>query len=777
MNANIGVEHYVLVLSRRKWLILGCAAVGLAVGWGIGQVLPKAYRSSTLIMVESQKVPENYVKGVVTGTLQDKLGTIRQLVYSRKLLGVVAREFDLVPSQPNGEFSDEKIDGLRKDIEITTTKDQAFSISFSAESAILAMRVTQRLADLFIQENLQHREELVVGATEFLVGELQSAKVELEAKEKVISEFRQAYMGELPGQMEANLRALDRYQSEMTTRSEELNRLKDRLGAVEKAITEYQLSGTTTAGVVVQGRKSRRSGRVNRIKELEQQLASMTASYKDTYPDVVHLREEIAKLKGQPDEPEEMEENGASSTVVMKKNQDPYLRDLVRQQAELQAEVDYAKERLAKLAAQIKVYDSRVENTPAREQQLMMLVRDYDNMQRNYQSLLDKRLNARIAENLEKKQQGEQFRIIDRANLPDRPYKPDTFRIMMAGLVLGCGLGGGVALLFEQLRRGFQDGDEAEQYLGFPILGVISHFTLAYGSGFSKGAKWVARLLPQTHQESSTEANANTAVLGFGGAKQKLAVGSRGSLEAPATDRQPFGGMVSDQLLEEELNLVVKWRPNSIVTEQYRVAATRLALMSSERKTTVLLVTSAVKGEGKTSTSLNLSYVLAQDLGKTVLLVDCDLKHPRVHAYAGVSDEVGLTNVLTDEISVAACIQQLGNLPLWVLSAGQKRRKAVHLHQFEKLEPLLRSLRGKYDFIVLDCPPIFPLADVSVMMSSADIITLVVRAGDTARDLVKKALSSLHSGSQKTVLLSGVQHIDTPAYIRESYYLPSGAKI
>src|SRR4029079_6734969 len=131
------------------------------------------------------------------------------------------------------------------------------------------------------------------------------------------------------------------------------------------------------------------------------------------------------------------------------KTYDPYLRELLRQRSELRLEVISVKERRRRLAEHIRDFENRVEQTPSREQELMILVRDYQNMQKNYQALLDKRLSAHVAENLEKRQKGEQFRILDPANLPSKPEKPNRPLIILFGILGGCGLGVGLAFGLE----------------------------------------------------------------------------------------------------------------------------------------------------------------------------------------------------------------------------------------------------------------------------------------------------------------------------------------
>ncbi len=761
---NYTPHDYLRIFSRRKWLIVSILLTCVASAWALAEFLPKRYKSSTLIVVESQKVPESYVKGVVTGSVQERLGTIRQLVLSRKILTQVIEEVGLASDRQKEDSIDDILENLRKNIEITTSRDEAFSISYRNESPVTAMKVTAKLAELFIQENLRNREQLVESATEFLLGELNTAKEELEAKEKAIAEFKLRYMGELPGQIEANLRALDRLQTEVATRSETLHKLNERLDSIEKAIKEYQATGS--ASIPLPLRSATRSAR---LKEMESRLATLSATYKDTYPDIILLKQEIARLKSLPPESDASDESlPAASGTEQKASNNPVLRELLRQQREVKSEIETTKDTLNRLNAQIKIYETRVENTPVREQQLATLMRDYENLQRNYQALLDKRLNARIAENLERKQQGEQFRVIDRANLPDTPEWPDKFRFLMAGLAIGCGLGFGSAIFLEQLRVAFQDAEEVERILGISVVGTVPDFGLAYGTVFGKWLKSEGHLpLPSPQSEAIASAAQHPTTLQAGWnslapwGKERTPSGKRGGTKG------------AHPRYHHELNFVTKWKPASVAAEQYRVAATRLVLMSGHRKSTVVLVTSTLKGEGKTSSVLNLAYVLAHDLGKSTLAIDCDLKHPKLGSYAGLSEGPGLAEVLRDNVPANSCMQTLNGAPLFLLTGGFVSKYPVQLHQIERLQSLLETFRDQHDFIVLDTPPVYPVADVNMLVNMADVLVLVVRAGNTPRDLTKRALSALTSKQEKekTVLLTGVRSQDVPHYLQEGYYV------
>ncbi|PYX54802.1 MAG: hypothetical protein DMG73_18640, partial [Acidobacteria bacterium] len=150
-----------------------------------------------------------------------------------------------------------------------------------------AMKVTAKLTSQFIEENLKAREQLVEGATEFLEQELRLAKDRLEQQEQSISAFKTKYMGELPQQTDANLHALDRLQSDLIAVNENIHRLTDRQNMIQKSIREYQATGATSAGSTTGvGGPAAIDPIVARLRELERNLATLTAEYKDTYPDI-----------------------------------------------------------------------------------------------------------------------------------------------------------------------------------------------------------------------------------------------------------------------------------------------------------------------------------------------------------------------------------------------------------------------------------------------------------------------------------------------------------
>ena len=773
MSTHVPIEYYLDVLRRRKWVVSGVFVFAVTAAWVTCLVMPKVYKSTTVIVIEQQKIPENYVKGIVTGQPQDRLATIQQFILSRTLLRRVIEQFHLI--QPEGEAGhmDGVIDGMRKNISITTTRDTTFSISFKHGDPAIAQKVTATLASSFIEETTRVREQLVQSANEFLESELDKAKAELETREKAISEFKRDNMGELPQQMEANLRALDRLQLQLLNHNEALSNRNDRLAMIEKAIKEYETTGTLSPESSAAAAKREVGPRSMRFRELQQQLAKLRASYKETYPDVVYLKEELRKLEAMPEDP--VMEPVQTQTTVSKKGIDPYLRELQRQRDELKLELDGLKEKAIRVAKEIKEYELRVERSPTQEQRLQILMRDYENMQRNYQSLVDKKLNARVSENLERRQKGEQFRIIDPANLPANPDSPDQLKIMVIGLLLGCGAGVGSAIGLEHLTRVIRRSEDVESILGLPVLATIPDIALAYESTIGKRITGPENLRPVNRGEAGALPMISSSYKGsLAEPKKGLSVEPKKRLSF-AWGRREQGGNVSPSRggisanVKLELNLVAKWRPMSSTAEQFRVAATRVVLSRSSSKHSVVVVTSAVSGEGKSTTAANLAYVLAHDLGKSTLLVDCDFKKPMVHSCMGIAAAPGLVEVIYGDLPIEDCVHNFEDSLLSVLPCGRQDSRVVDLTKIRQLSNILTGLRERFEFIVLDAPPIFPLADMNMLGSIADLMIFVVRAGVTPQDLVQRAIKMVRPPDKSGVILTGYDGGADSRYLSECY--------
>ena len=469
MNSNRGTEfqRFVDALYRRRWAMIVSFVLVCSVSVGLSAFLPKIYRASTLILVEPQQIPEDYVKATVTGGIQDRLNTIKQQILSRTRLERVVDELDLRSQLEEGRTLSDLIRIMRQSIslEVITNPNglsggaSAFQIHYQGRDPETVMKVTNMLASLFIEENLKVREEQARGTADFMETQLQSMAVELESREHEIREFKQIHMGELPEQQETNLRMLDQLQVQKQSLLESLRSAENHRALLERQLAEMKS---------IVGEEARRTRLEEELEGLKTELANLSARYTERYPDIVRLKKRISEVEGRLDlEPEGDEANELVASG------DPNYQSLRNQIQVAILEVRSLRAELAHVDNQIQIFQARVENTPKREQELMTLTRDYENIKTNYQSLLEKRLHAEIAEDLEKRRKSEQFRILDPATVPDRIYKPNRKRILIVGFLLALGTGVGIVLFLEYIDRSFRDVDDLKDFVDLPVLATI----------------------------------------------------------------------------------------------------------------------------------------------------------------------------------------------------------------------------------------------------------------------------------------------------------------
>jgi succinoglycan biosynthesis transport protein ExoP len=742
-------KDFLDIAIRRKWVIISCILFGLVSGgWG-AWFKKDIYRSSTVILVEHQKIPEKYVSSI-GGSAAERVSTITQQVLSRSNLQKVIDEFQLSSDTIKRQGYEPVVAGLRKNVKIETKgrrgQLESLTISFAHEDPMVAMRVTSKLASQYIEGNIKIREQFIEGATEFLEQELAVAKEALDEKEKVLSEYKLRFAGELPAQLETNLRTLDRLQLEKIRIQESLNGLVVRLELLKKSIGDYGYPPSLLQGPT-KGRMGDPS--VIQLSELKKELKKMTGEFTEAYPDVVSLKLQIQRLE------EELAQRAEPSHEPDIVTFDPYLAELKNEHNELKLQIDQLTSQLKRTAASMVDFEGRIERTPEREQEILGLERDYGNMQANYQLLHQKRINAGISANLDKRQKGERFRILDPANLPTSPEGIARPLIPLGGLGVGIGLGFALAFLLDLVSPTFRRSTDVEVSLGFPLLASIPSFKMAYGKSM--------KMLPGV-VESPIKMNGKTNGVGQGDYVDTEGMEKGKSLFNRLSSRTSN--------FPEQFNLVSKWRPQSVVAEQFRVAATRLDLLGDRPMGNVVLVSSAMKGEGKSSTASNLAYTLARDLDEPTLMIDCDYKCPNLHRIFVLRHYPGVADYLAGDVPLEACFQQIPDVPLWCMPVGDMETSPVSLSKLHHLSSLIELVRSRYRFIILDGPPILPLADINVLVGLADIVLMVVRSGVTPKDVVQKATTMLQGTHTTRLVLSDAWSDGVPYYVRQGYAAP-----
>ena len=758
---------------KRKWWILASIVLCMALGYVAWKFYPKTFKSTVVMTIDNPRIAKEYVKGLSQGQ-EARYGedpavmAMQQIAMGLTNKSILMPVLDTLKPYPDAETqsSDQLMKRLRKAVTFGKPKDGVgVAVSYVNPDPFMAQAVMALVAVKLHEDSLKSREGIVEATTNFLSIELERIKSELEAKERAISDFKRIHLGELPQQMDANLRTLDRLQTDLTNSTDALNKMEDRFVALEKAIRESSDLGSSE--IVPLGRGGRVGDarpidpRVTRLRELKQKLNELLATYKDNYPDAVHLKEEIRQLESAPQidvSQLSVGEPGAGKAGnnggIVHRPTDPYMRELMRERNEVKNEIGFLKEKQSHAVRQINELEAHIQRMPTTEQSLAVLLRDYENMQKGYQSLLEKRTNARILENYENRQFGEQYRIIEPANFPEVQEPPMLYHFLLGGLALGCLIGFGAATGIEIMKTGFRRPEEVEDYLGLPVIASIPSFSSAMsGIGIMQSRALLAG--PGMTADTSEDASSY-----FGSRKRgsNVMYGKREYLNSS-------GG------LPPKYHLIAKWGPASLMVEQYRVAATRLILMTTETKNVVTLVTSSVMSEGKTTTAVNLAYILAHDLGKSTLLIDCDFKRPMVHEYMGLTAGPGLGDVLQGGDVLENCIRQCDGLPLWVLSSGSPSVRPAGLSGIQYVKKILPEIKTRYDYVILDGPPVMPLADVNILSGMTDMTAFVVRAGGTSQDIAKKALGTLGgTAGAAGIILTQVEMEHAPYFTYAAAY-------
>jgi protein tyrosine kinase modulator len=487
-----GLAGLLEIVRRRRtlavlpFLFVLTAAVSLAV------FLPSLWTAKSLVLVNRQQIPERYVTPTVQADLEARLLTLSQEILTPSRLKKIAQDYGLYR---NARSDDQLVERMRKDIrlEVMDDKDRGrrenrsllFTIAYTAPNPVVAASVANTLSSLYIEENGKAREKQAVGTSTFLEAQLRDLRERLVAQERKITDYKEKYLGELPEQKDVNLRTLERLQQQLQLAHENNRRANERKQMITNSLGELDttsggLMSASGAGPDVRPADSAAA----RLNLLKQELAMMETRYSVKYPDVVQLREQIRVLEAKV----EAEKQQAAQIATLPKGaskgrelrpvpQNPYVQSLMSQLDQATVESKTSAEEMAAINRQIGVYQRRLENTPKREQELAVLTREYDSGREQFRSLQTKRGEADMAAELEQKQQGESFRVIEPARLPERPTGPNRFRLLLVGLALALGASGAAVVLAEQVDTSFRRVDEVRSVLPMPVLSAIPRIT------------------------------------------------------------------------------------------------------------------------------------------------------------------------------------------------------------------------------------------------------------------------------------------------------------
>jgi capsular exopolysaccharide synthesis family protein len=724
----VDVREYLYRLRRHWKLIAVCVVLATAAGAVHYVITPREYSAWTTIQIErrSLSVAGSQMAWLENWWNMEYYPTQHEILRSRRLAEEVIRKLRLMedpkfnPGAAPGSAGDAEADraalarmaqSLRSGLSVSPIREtQIVRLAYQSSDPEFAARVVNGFADTFIDLGVETRTVTVTQAQSFIDEQIEDLRAEIAGKEE--ERRRLGDDSDLVGLAPDGEGVADERLGGLNR--EFIDAKRRRIDAQSRYEDLVSTSAESVASTYGAGAIDPLQGGLRR---LEQEYRSQLDTFRPSYPPMVELQGRIDQARTDLADAIEREARRIVSTTYRD------YQAALRQESRLAQELERLKgDVLDQSSATLRAANLRLEIENSRE-------------------LLDDLMRRQSETSVARRQQENRetnVHVIDRAFVPGSPAHPSLKKDLSMGLGAGFLLGLALVVLLEFLDRTIKNGEEAEKLLGLPVLAVIPD--LGEGAGAA------------TYGEA-----------GAGGRRsaQRSARGRSGSAR-PFADRK--GGAAVD------VELVPHTKPRLAVSEGYRGLRTAL-LLSTADELKVVAVTSAGAGEGKTVTAANLAVVLAQ-LGRRVLLLDCDLRKPRLHRIFQLSNRQGVVTFLTGGRDAELAVYPTDVPGLFVTPSGPTPPNPSELLASDRMGDLVAAIRTQFDYVVLDTPPVLPVTDAVVAGALADGTVLCLRAGKVLRDEAAACRDRLRRADVKVLgtVLNGHRSSQGGAGKRYQYY-------
>jgi polysaccharide chain length determinant protein (PEP-CTERM system associated) len=466
-------EDYLGILKRRWWVIMLPMLLLPIAAVGITFLLHPKYLSQTLVLVEEQTVPDNYVKPVVSEDLDERLASMKEQILSRSSIQPIIEQFNLYP----GMDMDSKVETARKAIGVKPIHSEidhagglpGFFISFEASDPHTAQQVCGQITSLFTGDNLRQREQSAQGTTSFLAAQLAEAKSNLDQQDAKLAQFERLYMGRLPTETNSNISMLASLNTQLEAANQSLSGLEEQKTYQDSILAQQMRELGTPQGAKTLALQDPRQGQ---LQELQAEADQLAARYTADYPDLITVRRKIADLKA--DIAKNPLPKPAAGTAAAAASEPAQLQQLRAANKALGQAIITKRQEQMQIQNSIRLYQGRIESSPLVEEQYKALTRDNDTAQKFYDDLLGKMNQSKMATDLEQRQQGEHFSVLDSPNLPDSPSFPNRVLFAGGGLCVGILIGLVVAGILEYRDTSIRNERDIYAFLKLPTLATIS---------------------------------------------------------------------------------------------------------------------------------------------------------------------------------------------------------------------------------------------------------------------------------------------------------------
>jgi polysaccharide chain length determinant protein (PEP-CTERM system associated) len=495
----LDIEDYIDIVRRHKAWILGPAFAALVLSVVVAFLWPDTYVSVATIRVVPPQVPEELVPTNVNSAMSQRINSMYQTISSRGALTNMVNVYNLYPRDRNRKPMEDIVETVRRNIRISDVMPSrqsagsvnrevpAFQISFSYENRVVAQKVTADLVSRFITENARERATQSVLTTQFLKDQVEAARQQLEALDGKLANYRQSYQGRLPEQLTQNTMQLNMLEQRVANLNAALGRIAQEKMLLEADLRSLKTQKATMAPAPEQAEVRQRNQRLDQmdgdILKLETLLAALRERFTDKHPDVQRVAAQLKIQKNMRDKVAREEEQQTEEAPAIRR-QDPLFErearsidsNMERIEAQLKAkaaEAEGYQKDIASTERQIRSVQTRIEAAPVSEQQYAELIRDQQLAKSKYEEMMRKQSMSSVAEELEKRQQGETLELLDPASLPQSPTEPKRIVIVAAGTVFGLFVGLMFAGAREARDTSLKNLKDVRAYTQLPVLGSV----------------------------------------------------------------------------------------------------------------------------------------------------------------------------------------------------------------------------------------------------------------------------------------------------------------
>lgn len=702
---------YLQILRNKKWLIIFCLIVVLipTVIWN--QIAAPTYQAEAMIIYEEPKEsmfaldvgqPFYNRSAIINLTEQIKSRTLA-IEVAMSLPENVINTFKFPDDPPLG-FTKQKFIAavIRKNLVVKSVRGgEILTLTVETNNPASAQMVVNNYIGRLIDWNLKKKRAEVTSVKDFVENQLKVFETKLNTAEEALQEYKEK--NSMISLSETSTQILSR----MTEAEIAYNQAKAEREALEQRKHYIEQKKLEIAPSLTLPQSSMSQELKNELTKLEEQYSSIQLHQSDdNKKEELAIKEKIDLIKQQLIS--ELSRNARRENLLDPLSQS---RNLLQESITLDVDLETFKARENGLKKILNEYEAQLQSLPRQELQLAHLIREKDVNDRVYSILLEKREEARITEAAKV---GD-IHIIDPAERPLKPIKPDKRMNLAMGFIVGIGLGIVLAFFFNSLDTSLKSQEDIERHVGLPLLASI----------------------PKLDQNGVLNISKNKHSKQF----------------------------YSNKLLSNFQDI-----PHFY--EAYRTLQLNFAFASTDNKIKSVILTSAGAGEGKTLTAVNMAQMFGKNGTKTIL-VDCDLRRPMIHKILDLKQEPGLTNLLINRAAdLEVGIQRINNDDLSIITSGTLPPNPSEMLTSHSMNELIEKLKTQFELVILDAPPVIAVNDAMILGKQVDGICFVVRSEKAKREAVQRAKNILQGQNIKIfgVILNDVNLKSQYGYYKDYYY-------